>query len=132
MKQTGGILISDPNHTKAFNIFLQNSTLTFLTNGSNGIIFKASIPSEEFSKYTHYDAYKFGIKVKDLVIKLIFINEQTPAKNKMNIIKFDNVSNAYNTTDIKTDDLKFFEFKEATQVELEEEVNIQTNMGLLS
>ena len=112
-KQKGGILI-DSKDDEAFSHFIQNSTFSFLSNGTFGLTVKANLKPGVESKYRHIESstrYDYGDEVRTIIIKLGFIHDASKGE-RASIVRISQVNN-FETVELQT-------FKN--------EVNIQTDI----
>lgn len=75
----GGIFIDTSNKTEAFTKFIENSNITFLSKGSNGFIFVATLRDNniENSFYKSINPYHFKQPVTKLIIKICIVSTST-------------------------------------------------------
>jgi len=114
-KQNGGLMINSRDDD-AFNYFLKNSKISFLTKGSFGITFKATLNPGVVSKYTRLESsssFDYGDEVRTIIIKIGFIHDASKGQEE----KYVNITSSikFTTGEIQT-------FKD--------EVNIQTDIFL--
>ena len=109
MRQNKGgstlVFVDNKNAEQNFAEFLENSDITYLSKGSNGIVFKATLnPSKGYvSKYKNIDYSGFNNAVESLVIKISVLGYKAtadPDKMYLNPITEEDFSNEVN---IQTD-----------------------------
>ena len=116
-KRKGGVIIETDKY-KAFEHFITNSQISYLSAGSFGIVFIATLNNDVESNYKFLDARYFNIPVTKLVIKLGFSHDskRNETKGEVDINpKILKINWEYDTIDVER---------------FQNEVNIQTEIYL--
>jgi len=79
----------DMDKTKAINSFIENSTIEYVSKGSNGATFVATLKPGFTSPYKSTDAETYGMDVEQLLLKLIFFKDSHIKRPKKVIFRFD-------------------------------------------
>jgi hypothetical protein len=71
-----GVLINEGNmaSSRKFLFFMENSTLTFITYGSNGLTVLATLNPQKISPYSSMDPSTYGNPINKIIIKFIVIS----------------------------------------------------------
>lgn len=107
--QKGGIMINNKNNQSEFENFLSNSTLSYLSKGSNGLIFLAKANESYKSSYLYTNPESYGNPVTQLIIKITFLNDNNYEYDEplsipnIGYINLDSVENFKNEVNIQTD-----------------------------
>ena len=113
--QNTGSIKNNQNFKNNFDYFLENSNIEYLSEGSGGIIFIANLDTNYESPYVYLHHNKYNEQIRQIIFKLIFLNEnvkeKSNEKSNENIIKIGKYE--FNITTIKS-------FKK--------EINIQTEI----
>jgi hypothetical protein len=111
-KQSGGLLLPYKNTEESeeiFRNFINNSNIKILTSGTNGIILTADLKNDISKNYSTISPDEnFGKPVKNIIIKLCLINENSKE------IKLSNKLSVHSVT----------------EEEFQDEINIQTDIYL--
>jgi len=96
-KKKGGIFINTTNYKEAFEKFLKNSKIKYLSRGASGITFMATLNEgvEIENNYIYSSSVKYGEEIKYLIVKLGFSEAlkmdytyiKTPLYNNYNELK---------------------------------------------
>lgn len=109
-KQKGGIIIDKSKDPEtSFYDFISNSTISYLTNGANGLIFKAIIKPGYVSDYRYIDPSLYNRPVTELILKLSLMKVFDPNDydhediEDMNEFDKDEIGNFKNEINKQTD-----------------------------
>jgi hypothetical protein len=83
-----GVLIDVENMESNFIAFLNNSTIEFLSQGTYGMAFRATLIPEASSPYKKLDVEQYGAPVTSIIIKLSVLGY----KNSLNLMGYDLIS----------------------------------------
>lgn len=117
-----GIAISeDMDKTKAINSFIENATIEYVSKGSNGVTFVATLKPGFTSPYKSTDAETYGMDVKQLLLKLIFFKDSHIKRSRKVKFMF-NYDDEFKTVALLLADLSTFQ----REIDIQNEVYANT------
>jgi hypothetical protein len=111
----------DTDETKAINSFIENSTIEYVSKGSNGVTFVATLKPGFTSPYKSTDAETYGMDVEQLLLKLIFFKGSNTSRSKRVRFSFD-YNNQFETVELLLADPSTFQ----EEIDIQNEVYANT------